>query len=69
MLLVWMVPVDSASCGVRLLVEGESTFTFTAWEPPLLCLAWKILITLSRNIDRKGVPPKIIFISILNNEL
>ena len=35
----------------------------------LMCLTWKILITLGRNVDRKGVPPKIIFISVLINEL
>ena len=61
--------MDSASHGVCLLVEGEYTFTFTAWEPPLMCLTWKILITLGRNVDRKGVPPKIIFISDLSFEL
>ena len=41
----------------------------TAWEPPLICLAWKILKTLGRNVDRKGIPPKIIFITDLSFEL
>ena len=34
-----------------------------------MCLTWKILKTLGRNIDMKGVPPKIIFISDLSFEL
>ena len=34
-----------------------------------MCLTWKILITLGRNVDRKGAPPKIIFISNLSFEL
>ena len=34
-----------------------------------MCLTWKILITLGRNVDRKGAPPKIIFISDLSFEL
>src|SRR3990170_2033003 len=48
---------------------GGVNFTFIAWEPPLICLAWKILKTLGRNVDRKGIPPKIIFISDLSFEL
>ena len=48
---------------------GGVNFTFIAWEPPLMCLAWKILKTLGRNVDRKGIPPKIIFISDLSFEL
>src|SRR3989337_2528138 len=48
---------------------GGVNFTFIAWEPPLMCSAWKILKTLGRDIDRKGVPPKIIFISDSSFEL
>jgi len=46
-----------------------SKLYFSAWEPPLMCLAWKILKTLGRDIDRKGIPPKILFISDLSFEL
>ena len=46
-----------------------SKLYFTAWEPPLMCLAWKILKTLGRDVDRKGMPPKILFISDLSFEL
>ena len=34
-------------------------------EPRLMCLAWKILITFGRDVNRKGAFPKISFISIL----
>jgi hypothetical protein len=27
-----------------------------------MCLAWKILKTLDHDVDRKGIPPKILFI-------
>ena len=46
-----------------------SKLYFTAWKPPLMCLAWKILKTLGRDVDRKGIPPKILFISDLSFEL
>ena len=38
---------------------------FITWEPPLMCLAWKILITFGREVNRNGAFPKITFISIL----
>ena len=41
------------------------TFTFIAWEPPLACLAWKILITDSREVNEKGACLKISFTSVL----
>ena len=42
---------------------------FSAWEPPLACLAWKILITDSHEINEKGACLKISFISVLKIEL
>ena len=47
--------------------NGVKTFTFIAWEPPLACLAWKILITDGREVNEKGACLKISFISILKN--
>ena len=61
--------MDSASHGLCLYGGGEVNFTFSAWEPPLMCLAWKILKTFDRDVDRKGMPLKIIFISVLSFEL
>ena len=45
------------------------TFTFIAWEPPLVCLAWKILINDGREVNEKGACPKISFTSVLKIEL
>ena len=41
--------------------NGVKTFTFIAWEPPLACLAWKILITDSHEVNEKGACLKISF--------
>ena len=38
---------------------------FLAWEPPLACLAWEILITDSREVNEKGACHKISFTSVL----
>ena len=34
-------------------LNGVKTFTFIPSEPPLACLAWKILITDSREVNEK----------------
>ena len=47
--------------------NGVKTFTFIAWEPPLACLAWKILITNGREVNEKGSCLKISFTSILKS--
>ena len=49
--------------------NGVKTFTFIAWEPPLACLAWKMLITDGREVNEKGACLKISFTSILKIEL
>ena len=38
---------------------------FIAWEPPLVCLAWEILITDGREVNEKGACLKISFTSVL----
>ena len=38
---------------------------FIAWEPPLACLAWKILITDGREVNKKGAFLKISFTYVL----
>ena len=45
--------------------SGVKTFTFIAWEPPLACLAWKILITDGHEVNKKGACLKISFTSVL----
>ena len=47
--------------------NGVKTFTFIAWEPPLACLAWKILITDGREVNKKGAFLKISFTSVFKN--
>ena len=49
--------------------NGVKTFTFIAWEPPLACLAWEILINDSREVNEKGACLKIPFNSVLKLEL
>ena len=44
--------------------NGVKTITFIAWEPPLACLAWKILITDGREVNVKGACLKISFTSV-----
>ena len=46
-------------------LTGVKTFTFIAWEPPLACLAWKILVADSREVNEKGACLKISFTSVL----
>ena len=45
--------------------NGVKTFTFIAWEPPLACLAWKMLINDGHEVNEKGACLKISFISVL----
>ena len=41
------------------MVERKWTL-FSVWEPPIMCLAWKILGTFGRSVDRNSMPLKII---------
>ena len=45
--------------------QWSPNLNFSAWEPPLVCLAWKMLITDSREINEKGAFLKISFTSVL----
>ena len=47
--------------------NGVKTFTFIAWEPPLACLAWKILRNDGCEVNNKGACLKISFTSVLKN--
>ena len=42
------------------LVVGELKLYFSVWEPPIACVAWKMLRTLSHCVDNESMPPKII---------
>ena len=41
----------------------------SVWGPPLACLAWKMLITYGREVNKKGACLKISFIFVLKIEL
>ena len=46
-----------------LLVVGEYKFYHSAWEPPIMCVAWKISRSLGCYVDNESIPLKILFIS------
>ena len=60
LMLVWTVPEDSASRGVWLIGGRESKLYFSVWEPPIACVAWKMVRTLGHCVDNESMPPKII---------
>ena len=47
-----------------LLVVGEYKLYHSVWEPPIMCVAWKISRSLSCYVDNESIPLKILFISI-----
>ena len=47
-----------------LLVVGECKLYHSAWEPPIMCVAWKISRSLGCYVDNESIPLKILFISI-----
>ena len=47
-----------------LLVEGEYKLYHSVWEPPIMCVAWKISRSLGCYVDNESIPLKILFISI-----
>src|SRR3990170_2089547 len=64
LLLVGRYPLFRTSRGVCLLVVGEYKFYHSVWEPPIMCVAWKISPSLSCYVDNESMPLKILFISI-----
>ena len=52
-----------------LLVVGEYKLYHSVWEPPIMCVAWKISRSLDFYFDNESMPPKILFISISKIEL
>ena len=47
-----------------LLVVGEYELYHSVWEPPIMCVAWKISRSLSCYVDNESIPLKILFIPI-----
>ena len=50
-----------------LLVEGEYKLYRSVWEPPIMCVAWKISPSLGCYVDNESMPLKILFISALKS--
>ena len=50
-----------------LLVKGEYKLYHSVWEPPIMCVAWKISRSLGCYVDNESMPLKILFISILKS--
>ena len=44
-----------------LLVEGEYKIYHSVWEPPIMCVAWKISPSLGCYVDNESIPLKILF--------
>ena len=63
LLLVGRYPLFRTSRGMYLVV-GEYKLYHSVWEPPIMCLAWKISPSLSCYVDNESIPLKIQFISI-----
>ena len=47
-----------------LLVEGEYKLYHSVWEPPIMCVAWKISRSLGCYVDNESIPLKILFTSV-----
>ena len=47
-----------------LLVVGEYKLYHSAWELPIMCVAWNISRSLGCYVDNESIPLKILFISI-----
>ena len=65
----WRHSLFRASHGLMFVGGGEYKLYHSVWELPIMCLAWKILITDGREVNEKGACLKISFTSILKLEL
>ena len=62
--LVGRYPLFRTMRGMCLLVVGEYKLYHYVWEPPIMCVAWKISRSLGCYVDNESMPLKILFISI-----
>ena len=47
--------------------EGEYKLYHSVWEPPIMCVAWKISRSHSWYVDSESIPLKMLFISLFQN--
>ena len=65
----WRHPLFRASHGLMLVGGGEYKLYHFVWEPPIMCVAWKISRSLGCYVDNESMPLIILFISISKIEL
>ena len=63
----WRHSLFRASHGLMLVGGGEYKLYHSVWEPPIMCVAWKISPSLGCYVDNETMPLKILFISILKS--
>ena len=61
LLLVWMVPRCFGWPWSVLVGGGEYKLYHSVWEPPIMCVAWKISRSLSCYVDNESILLKILF--------
>ena len=62
-------PVVSGEPWIDTCWWGGYKLYHSAWEPPIMCVAWKISRSLGCYVDNESMPLKILFISISKLEL
>ena len=60
----WTVPIVLDQPWNVLVGGGEDKLCHSAWEPPIMYVAWKIPRSLGCYVDNESIPLKILFLSI-----
>ena len=60
----WRHPLFQASHGLMLVGGGEYKLYHFVWEPPIMCVAWKISPYLGCYVDNESISLKILFTSV-----
>ena len=60
----WRHPLFRESHGLMLVGGGGYKIYHSAWESPIMCVAWEISRSLGCYVDNESIPLKILFISI-----
>ena len=60
----WRHSLFRESHGLMLVGGGEYKLYHSVWEPPIMCVAWKISPSLGCYVDNESIPLKMLFTSI-----